>query len=132
MRLLHVLCVVFLVPVIGVAANDAYMYYQELQQHPDAPFHFSELGYVWYHYSKETHDTAVHMAGAETWNEVVKPILKRPLMLYAAAPEALFLLLSLSVWLYERAPTTRIRRAKEEKAFAGTQHKGKKISYNRK
>jgi hypothetical protein len=118
---------------MAVLAHDAYLFYEARQEDPTYPFSFSDIGFIWYNYSPETHNQAVHEFGAESWNENIKPALRRPAVIYAVIPAVFMYVVAFIVWLFGLWPLNRARKVKQEKGdFAAVTHKKKAFTYKRK
>jgi len=133
MRLLQILCFIFTLPLVGVLAHDAYFFYQERQEDPRAPFAFSDIGYLWYTYSQDTHNQVVREVGADTWNDEVRPALRQPAALYAGAVAVASYIITFIVWLFAIWPANKVRKVKEGKSAFASFVKGEKtFKYKRK
>lgn len=137
MRLMFILCFLFTLPIVGVLGYDAYHYYETRQDNPLAPFNFSEIGFIWYTYSEDTHNKVVKEAykelGSDSWENMIKPALRWPAVAYAAGLAGIVYLITFLFWLFAIWPANRVRKVKgTSSAFSSYVHKKKSFKYNRK
>lgn len=133
MRALIIFCFIFSLPLAAVLAHDAYIFYETRQEDPGAPFQFSDTGFIWYTYSKETHNQVAREIGPESWNDNVKPALRIPAVFYAGGIAGISYIAAFLIWMFAIWPANRVRKVKEGKsAFSSHVHGKKTFKYNRK
>ncbi len=68
-----------LIPAFAAVGYDLYVYYEN----QDEGFKFTDLGWLWEHYSPDTHKYAFDQIGEEKWVQYVVPVLSLPALVIA-------------------------------------------------
>lgn len=72
------------IPVIAALGHDIYITYHD--QNFNKTMMFSDVGYLWTHYSPETYDWAKKNLSQKTWSNFLTPFLEQMTLLIAAIP----------------------------------------------
>ncbi len=123
----------FLFALLPLAAlgHDGYIAYlhPELGE-PWKAFRFSDLGWIWLTYSKDTFDLVKETVDPRSWSAFIDPVLILPTVLVAAAPLMLLLLCMMVHKGTEKLHLFRIG-AKGDYAYSGRSEKKGRVKYKR-
>jgi hypothetical protein len=125
----------FLFALLPLAAigHDGYVAYQHPEMgDPLTAFKltgFSDLGWLWTHYSPDTFKTARDTLNPGTW-KLLDPILEQKTVLIAAVPLILLIVIRLMADMVQKGRMMSVGGGKQ--GYAGSQAKGKQVKYKRK
>ena len=78
-------------PALSVLGHDVYRAYNNTALQGADRFAFSDVGWLWIHYSPDSYDWAHNTFDADMWNDIIDPVLQQHAFYVAAVPFALFL-----------------------------------------
>lgn len=84
MRGIQFLCFVLAIPALAALGHDIYLTYQD--QDFTRTMMFSNLSYLWTHYSPDTYIWTMKNADPELWKNIIVPVLRCYTIIAAAAP----------------------------------------------
>ncbi len=123
-----------ILPVLGALGHDIYITYKD--QNFDKPMMFSDVGYLWTHYSPETYDLAHQSLAHDTWLNIITPLLEQMTVVVSAVPFVLSAIILLILKLLRLPPFSDGARVgsfkKKGFGFGSGDKKQGKFKYNRK
>ena len=102
MRGIGLLCFVLSLPAFAALGHDLYVTYQD--QDFLKPMMFSNIGYIWTHYSPETYIWAMKNISPDIWTGFVAPFLRFYTVLAAAAPAVLVFVVAGTLKIFNLPP----------------------------
>ncbi len=135
MRGIQILCVLLILPVLAALGHDLYITYQE--QDFTKPMMFSDVGYLWTHYSPDSYKWVQDNIGKEKWVSIVTPLLEQTSVVVSAIPAAVVYSLLLILKLLNMPPFgdgVRVKKGhkKGDFAYSNTDKSKGRFKYNRK
>lgn len=132
MRSVNFFLFLFALLPLTALGHDGYIAYlhPELGE-PWEAFRFSDLGWIWLTYSKDTFDLVKETIDPGSWSAFVDPVLILPTVLVASVPLILLLLCMMVHKATEKLHLLRIGSRSGDYAYSGRSEKKTKVKYKR-
>jgi hypothetical protein len=122
-------------PIVAALGHDIYITYHD--ENYNKAMMFSDIGYLWTHYSKDTYDWARENVDKGTWKKFIGPFLEQRTLLIASLPLIITFAVIAVLKLFRLTPSQKqVRVAKGHKkgnfGFEGTDKGKSRMKYKRK
>lgn len=130
------LCFLLALPAFAALGHDGWKLYQHYEEKKEIKVDFSDVGYLWETYSKDTYDMARAEVKPETWTALVAPVLSQTSALVGLFPAALTFVMAIILKLFNKGPfgdTVRVAKGQKKGSFEykGLEEKKTRMKYKK-